>query len=463
MNRMKIGLLPLWLKLYDAKNANYRPRLNAFLKTLGEEFEKRGLDVSTAPICRIEPEFARAVSSFEDERVDAIVTINLAYSPSLEAASVLAKTKLPIIVLDTTPTYSYGPEQDPDELMYNHGIHGVQDMCNLLLRNGKPFLIEAGHWQHSDVLDRVVALLPAARMAAKISRAKVGILGKPFAGMGDFSVPPAELESSIGAKVLSMDSLSLQRYLATVTDEAVAAEVAADLRRFDAGTASKEAHERSAKLGLALRTWIEAEGLDALTFSFLDMERDDGYITAPFLEMSKALSRGTGYSGEGDCLTAVFVSALLSTIPETTFSEMFCPDWENGDLFVSHMGEANPDLFVGKACLKEMEYDYTDTDNPAIAVGRFKPGKVVLANLAPTGQGRYRLILAKADMLPVLGEDKARDSIHGWFKPSIPLADFLASYSRLGGTHHLAVCYGDFLSRIETFGRLMGWDIEKIG
>ena len=23
--------------------------------------------------------------------------------------------------------------------MFNHGIHGVQDMCNLLLRNGKPF------------------------------------------------------------------------------------------------------------------------------------------------------------------------------------------------------------------------------------------------------------------------------------------------------------------------------------
>lgn len=56
----------------------------------------------------------------------------------------LADTRLPIIVCDTTPSYSYGPEQHPDELMYNHGIHGVQDMFNLLVRNGKPFTIEVG-------------------------------------------------------------------------------------------------------------------------------------------------------------------------------------------------------------------------------------------------------------------------------------------------------------------------------
>ena len=49
----------------------------------------------------------------------------------------LAGTDLPIVVLDTTPGYAFGPTTDPAEIMYNHGIHGVQDMCNLLIRNGK--------------------------------------------------------------------------------------------------------------------------------------------------------------------------------------------------------------------------------------------------------------------------------------------------------------------------------------
>lgn len=38
-----------------------------------------------------------------------------------------------IVVLDTTPTFDYSPAQHPNELLYNHGIHGVQDMCNLLV------------------------------------------------------------------------------------------------------------------------------------------------------------------------------------------------------------------------------------------------------------------------------------------------------------------------------------------
>ena len=62
-----------------------------------------------APICRVKQEFIDSISLFEREEVDAIVTLHLAYSPSLESADVLARTKKPIIVLNTTPTYDFSP------------------------------------------------------------------------------------------------------------------------------------------------------------------------------------------------------------------------------------------------------------------------------------------------------------------------------------------------------------------
>ncbi|MDY0091377.1 MAG: hypothetical protein RBT80_01595, partial [Candidatus Vecturithrix sp.] len=124
-----IGLLPLYLKLYDDTVPNTRQRIETFYKTIAAEFEKRHITVLTSPICRIREEFETAITTFEHSGADAIVTLHLAYSPSLESAEVLARTELPIIVCDTTPTFSYGPEQDPAELIYNHGIHGVQDLC----------------------------------------------------------------------------------------------------------------------------------------------------------------------------------------------------------------------------------------------------------------------------------------------------------------------------------------------
>jgi L-arabinose isomerase len=345
--------------------------------------------------------------------------------------------------------------------MFNHGIHGVQDMCNLLLRNGKPFVVEAGHWQRSDVLDRVAALALPARMASTMRFGKVGLLGTSFKGMGDFYVPPAALKSSIGASVKTIDTEALKALVAGVKKGDVAAELEADRALFDRGEAGEEAHERSVRVGLALRRWIDAEGLCAFTFNFLDMEKKSGHLTVPFLEASKGMARGIGYAGEGDTLTALLVAAMLAGNPESSFTEMFCPDWENGTVFLSHMGELNWRLVEGKPRMREMDYKYSRTDNPALLSGRFRPGAIVLADLAPTAEG-YRLILAPAEMLPVAGEDRFGDSVHGWFRTRLALPDFLAAYSRAGGTHHLGLSYTEDVRTLEVFGRMMGWEVVLI-
>jgi L-arabinose isomerase len=175
------------------------------------------------------------------------------------------------------------------------------------------------------------------------------------------------------------------------------------------------------------------------------------------------MERGIGYAGEGDTLTAALVGALLAGFPDTSFSEMFCPDWENDSIFLSHMGEVNWRLIDGKAQLREMDFIYTNADNPAIAVGRLKPGNVTLVNLVPMREAGYRLIVAPASMLPVAGTDRMQEYVRGWFSPRVPVPEFLAAYSRLGGTHHLAVSYTRDAKAIEGFGRLMGWDVQTIG
>src|ERR1035437_3573618 len=155
MSKPKVGLLPLYIKLYDDMWPEMRTRIDGCKQQITSALGERGLEVTTAPVCREEPEFKAAVGDFEKAGMDAIVTLHMAYSPSLESSAALAATRLPIIVLDTTPTYGYGPHQEAVELLYNHGIHGVQDKCNLLRRNHKPFQIEAGFWEKGDVLDRV--------------------------------------------------------------------------------------------------------------------------------------------------------------------------------------------------------------------------------------------------------------------------------------------------------------------
>ncbi|MEI6875621.1 MAG: hypothetical protein WCL50_10915, partial [Spirochaetota bacterium] len=120
-------------------------------------------------------------------------------------------------------------------------------------------------------------------------------------------------------------------------------------------------------------------------------------------------------------------------------------------------------LAAQKPVLREMDYRYGDTDNPAFLSGCFRGGEVVLVNLAPTSETSYRLILARASMLPIEGEDRMDASVRGWFRPRLRLDDFLAGYSRLGGTHHLAMAYADSIGELEDFALHMGWEVAELG
>lgn len=461
MKKPKIGLLPLYLELYDTAVPEARARVEAFYSTIAEALEANGLEVVRTDVCRVKPEFEATVKLFEDAGADAIVTLHLAYSPSLESAEALAGTRLPIIVLDTAPAPAYGPETDSAELMYNHGIHGVQDMCNLLIRNGKEFQIEAGHWEKSDVLDRIAAWARAAKMAAAMRSARIGRIGEPFDGMGDFAVPDAVL-NAMGVQVVPCDFDLLKSLVPGEGDSRVLAEMTDD-RSLVKIEADIEAQTRTARAGIGVRRWIEQEKLTGFTMNFGAIDDTTGLPTVPFLEASKAMARGLGYAGEGDVLTSALVGALLSQFPDTSFTEMFCADWEGESIFINHMGEMNVALADGACTLMTKDMPFLKVGAPAVAVGRFRAGEAVFVNLAPGPENTFTLIIAPVEMLGVQGEDKMTDLIRGWFRPTMPVAEFLESYSQLGGTHHSALVYGDATEDIALFGTLMGWDVAVLG
>ncbi len=460
---MKIGLLPLYLELYDKISPPERRKpLEAFYASISSAFQRQGEEVVEVKICRLKLEFAAAIKKFEKAEVDAIVTLHLAYSPSLASAEVLARTRLPIIVLDTTPDYDFSPSQSPDRIMFNHGIHGVQDMCNLLIRNHKPFVIEAGHWKNSDVLDRVVSRVRSARIASALRRSRVGRIGNPFAGMGDFFVPVDVLKRKLGIQTVPCDCRQLSRICNSIPARDVDAEIKSNGRQFAVRKGIEKAHQRSAWIGLAVRRWVEQEKLTAFTVNFMDVTRKTGLPTVPFLEASLGMTRGIGYAGEGDVLTAALVGVLASVFPDTTFIEMFCPDWKGEKIFLSHMGEVNPSLLSGKPALMEYPFVFGDVANPVKAVGCLRGGKAVFVNLAPLPDNRFRLILAPVTMQQPKGRDNFADAVRGWMKPALRVSDFLAVYSRAGGTHHAALVYDADINILSGFGDLMGWETVEI-
>jgi L-arabinose isomerase len=435
-----------------------RPGIEGFYKSAVIKLQDAGLEVITVPVCRLAKEFADAVVCFEKGNADAVVTLHLAYSPSLESEEALRKTNLPIIILDTTPGYTFDQHTDPDAIMYNHGIHGVQDMCNLLIRNQKTFTICAGHMERSNVIERVVKAAKAAVMVKTLRNSRVGLVGDPFKGMGDFSIPFGDMKRDLGITVVPYDFKKGESFISSVTEDEINAEYKRDSERFEVDkNLSREVYDRSARVCLAIRRWMKEEKLSSLSINFNEASVNNGGLPVmPFTECSTVMTEGLGYAGEGDVLTAAFIGALLSVFEETTFTEMFCPDWEHGAVFMSHMGEFNYNIADGNPFLTEKPFPFTDAENPTAAYKTMKGGKATLINFAPFGKGVYGITAAPGEMLSITGENKMNLAVNGWFKPNMKLETFLEEYSRCGGTHHSALVYGDVSEEIKLFAAYLG-------
>ncbi|MCC6695212.1 MAG: hypothetical protein IT365_06240 [Candidatus Hydrogenedentes bacterium] len=459
MLRPRVGLLPLYLKLYDDTMPELRVAFDPFMKQVVDGFETRGVGVVRWPVCRLREEFREAVAAFEREGVDAIVTLHLAYSPSLESVDALVHSALPVVMLDTTMDESFGLDVDPARIMFDHGVHGVQDLASMLRRRGKRYEVIAGHVSEAEMFERACGRVRAVAGARCFRGMRVLRIGETFSGMGDFTVHDDLLQAVLGVRVDQMGVDSVAACAAKIDAGSLEREMREDRSRYDVDV-PEEVHRRSVRVGLALRKVLEEGGYGAFSMNFLAFDRCDGPVdTVPFLEASKAMARGLGYAGEGDVLTAALVGALNAAFGMTTFTEIFCPDWRGDALFLSHMGEVNPETAAAKPRLCEKDFPWTGARNPAVLTCAPAPGPAVLVNLAPGPDETFSLIAARVEVLGDGTHPAMRDSVRGWIRPEKGVRRFLEEYSRHGGTHHSALVLGDRVDAVAAFGEYAGIDV----
>jgi L-arabinose isomerase len=176
----------------------------------------------------------------------------------------------------------------------------------------------------------------------------------------------------------------------------------------------------------------------------------------PFSESSKAMARGIGYAGEGDTLTAALVGSLAKTFDKVNFTEMFCPDWKGGSIYMSHMGESNLKLLENRKTVVK-PFPYADTPDPTCILGHMVAGKACIVNLLPNADDWFDIVIAEGEMLQL--PEKIQNlptSMNGWFKPTVGVAEFLEKYSELGGTHHSALVYGVDAKSLALYAKTLG-------
>ena len=197
--KARVGLLGLMFDLYDAL-PELKPMMARFAGQLVEAMAPFA-EASFPGVCNTREQVECAVAGFEAAGDDLIVVVLLTYAPSHIALPALLATRLPILIFNTQELPGVGPETLAIDTDKNHGMHGVQDLANVLLRAGRPFHIVTGHFQDPRALAEVKAWCDAARVAAHVRGLRIGLVGYAMEGMGDFGLDETAFLSQTGVEV----------------------------------------------------------------------------------------------------------------------------------------------------------------------------------------------------------------------------------------------------------------------
>jgi L-arabinose isomerase len=451
------------LELYDTALPDLKATQTRFAEELIGQMRSY-CEVRFPGVCNARSQVDAAVAHFEANKVDLIVVVHLSYAPSLISLPALHRTSLPVLLYNTQRLLEFSQDSPQSAMAENHGMHGVQDLANVLMRSGRSFELLTGHYRDTSVQQDLRDLVEAACTVSEIRKARVGVLGHPFDGMGDFGLDTTALLAQIGATVVQIPIGRVAQEAAGAPAAEIEALMADDRRSFSADKElTQEDHARSSRLEWALRRLLAEMRLDGFTMHFGAVADDGRLETVPFLAASKLLADGFGYAGEGDATSVAAVHMMQLLCSQASFTEMFTMDFANNAVMMSHMGEGNWRMARKDQPIRLIRkpFPFGACEPPASLCFALQPGPATLVNLVTATEGRLKLIASEVDVLdfPAI---PTLDVPHYKIAPRKPLAEFLDRYSREGGSHHLAIAFGEVAAKVGKVARLLGLEFARI-
>ncbi|MGC8805175.1 MAG: L-arabinose isomerase family protein, partial [Candidatus Ratteibacteria bacterium] len=282
----------------------------------------------------------KAFAKMSQSDVDGIIIIFLSYSPSFIIGPVIKSRKFPVLMWNTQQLFEITKNFSSSDMMNNHGMHGVQDLASVLLRNNVPFTIITGHYSQEDTIKEVERWCKCAAICHDLKKLNIGRIGGRFKDMGDFSIPDSQITDLMGPKIIEIKMHQLHEIANSISPDEIYRVIEDENKKFYVSNdLDIETRKKSVRLELALRTLIDQHHLQALAINFMGFEGKN--YSMPFAAISKFISEGMGYGGEGDvvCSTGVWILQQISA--PASFTEMFTTDYKNNRILMSHMGESN--------------------------------------------------------------------------------------------------------------------------
>lgn len=461
----KIGLLALTLELHETLAPGLREAREAWVhREILPSLKPHAEVLFDRAVFRRE-EIEKTVAAYEAAGAEAILILLLTYSTSQTSLPALLRTRLPLVIWNTQELGGVGQSFSIADMIGNHGVHGTQDLSNVLMRAGVHFHYVTSGAKCETGLAELRDFFFAAAGVRQLRDTRIGLIGYPFPGMGDFAVDTTHLATTLGCSWTHIAVEDYVRLAATSSPSETAGLVSEYKTLYDVAPGVTDHDlDATARAELAVRKIVDSHKLQALTYQFMAFGDDERSSTLPFVAASRLMADGIGFGGEGDLVAAAATAFFNRLSQPASFSEIFTIDFAGSSLFMSHMGEANTAMARRDRKIRLMARPTPITrtrDRQLALVTTFEPGPATFAALTLGSENKWRIITSLAD-IEDFGPLPDFFVPHFKLKPRCEVREFLTAYATAGGPHHNAVCFGDARRRLRVAAKMINADYIEI-
>jgi L-arabinose isomerase len=352
---------------------------------------------------------------------------------------------------------------DMDFMNLNQSAHGDREFGFMVSRLGMNRKVIVGHWQDSEVQDRLGAWSRAAAGWHDSRNLKIARFGDNMREVAVTEGDKVEAQSVFGYSVngYGMGDLagSISQVSDAETDRLISEydeqyEVAAPLRpKGD----RRESLRDAARIELGLRAFLDNGNFKAFTDTFQDLH---GLNQLPGIAVQRLMADGYGFGAEGDWKTAALVRTMKvmcrGLSGGTSFMEDYTYDFGSpAKVLGAHMLEVCPTIAAAKPTMEIHPLSIGGKADPVRLVFTAPPGPAVNASIVQIGN-RFRLIVNEID---VVQPDQALPKLPVARAVWVPKPDLrvgAAAWIHAGGAHHTGFSQSLTTEHMQDFADIAG-------
>ena len=360
-------------------------------------------------------------------------------------------------------------EIDMDFMNLNQSAHGDREFCYIMARMKKPRKIVVGHWEESNVQDRIAVWM---RVCAAWSDARTMRILRFGDNMNNVAVTDGdrvEAEVKLGYHVDYYPVGDLAAEVAWTTDEEIDTLIAEYEMQYDfAPEAAKRGakHQQvreGARIEAAIRKILRTTQAKAFTTCFDALH---GLDQLPGLAAQRLMNEGYGYGAEGDWKTAALVRAfkvMASGLPGgTSFMEDYVYHFKGkGAILQAHMLETCPSIAGDKPRIEVHPLSIGGKGDPARLVFTAHEGTGIAATVVDMGN-RFRMIVNQVDCVKPDDDLPKLPVARAFWIPQPDLKTAAHAWILAGGTHHTAFSYSLTREYLEDYAEIAGIEMLLI-